>query len=641
MPTILEMERQSKVDTQPLSPQSAGRRAVASRVYDLFCRYRLLRDRPQELFRDRTLKEYIDDNIKRFIQFKRRPAHKKNWQSNLASTTPNEKLIGILSKLAMKGMEARTVSQKEVSPVEMMREKVSNYFLKGAAIKNDDDFQIILEMLEAGEKGTVIGFEDWYHGKRTIREILDQDPETGDLKFKEITIKEWNDVRSSLVNLNDFYPETTYVRPGKVQDMDACFLRTLMYEDEFLSEFGKYQDAELVQICSKAMVNESTPFWRQSIDVQQDQIEVLRYFNKKTDEYVILANEIWINPVKGTAVVQPLPWNHKKLPFWGGVFEPLDANFFYGRSIIDKLIADCDAKDGLFDRIMDQVTMSVSRPIVTDGKAASAMTKGFLQPNNVITTDWTDGRPNFEVVPIPEPPNSAVTMYQLLQQRQEQSTLSSQIIGGESPRDKTATEVSIEREAANQIVSLFSKLMESAIKDKTRLRYPNMLQFYSLPSNKGTGGDRFKKVILRNEKLTTGKVGTIQVEITPKPSQERVLQNRSMMTEPTEFIEITPSFLRDFEPDIEIIEGSSVKMTPEQRQKMEYNWQNVVNSLYGDMVNREKGFEMLAQVYGKDPQEVKSQQPPQQPGAMPGMPAAPGQPMPQPMNTEAKLPALV
>src|ERR1035437_3789030 len=111
------------------SPQSPARAEVASWVISEFERKRMMRDQRQPLFRDRTLKNYTDDNTKRFVQFKARPAHKKSWQANLASATPNQKLIGVLARLATKGMEGRVVSLEDSTPLEKVRERVSNAIL--------------------------------------------------------------------------------------------------------------------------------------------------------------------------------------------------------------------------------------------------------------------------------------------------------------------------------------------------------------------------------------------------------------------------------------------------------------------------------------------------------------------------------
>lgn len=610
--TITTELRDSDKPQTGKSPQTQERADVSARVLSVFDDKRAMRDQSHELFRDRTLASWIDDNVKRYIQFKRRPAHKKNWQSNLASSTPNEKLIGILSKLATQGMECKVVSVDELNSVTYQKERIFNAMLKKAGIKNDDDFQIILEMMEACEKGTVIGMEDWFFGKRK-RKIVDSiDPETGELKYKEKTENKWNDVRSTLVNLEDFYPGDIYVRPGQIQDMDDCFLRTIVSENQFLDEYGGYTDADKVQTVNQAINNESTPFWKQSDYVGDDQVEILRYFNKITDEYILIANGIWINP-EGKSGVQPLPWNHKELPFWGAVFEPLDTQFFYGRGVIDKLISYSDGKDALFDRILDQMTLAVNAPIITDGKAAS-LTKGFLQPQNVIQADYSNGKPQFDVVPIQPPSPVSISLYQIMQQNLESATVSSEVLGGQSRSKKTAEEVATQREAALELVSLFLKFIERGIRQKNKLRLANQIQFYSMPGVEG----KFKVIVLRDTELGDGKRGTMRIEITPEggtpESQARVEESSRMSFESAEFAEIRPDFIRNFEWDIDVVPQSSIKMTPAQRQILELNYQRIMAELYPDKFNRDAGFEELNRKFDKDPNKMKLKEQPKQEG---------------------------
>ena len=119
MPKLnLQIKQETRAsNTEVASPQSPKRAEIASFVLSNFFKKRDERDRSQPLFRDRTLREMTNDNVKRFIQFKRRPAHKKRWQSNLASTTPYEKLMGILSKIATQGMETRVLSLEGINVV--------------------------------------------------------------------------------------------------------------------------------------------------------------------------------------------------------------------------------------------------------------------------------------------------------------------------------------------------------------------------------------------------------------------------------------------------------------------------------------------------------------------------------------------
>ena len=596
------------------SPQTLERSEVAGNTVSLFSEKRTARDMRQDLFRDRTLKDWLDDNKKRAIQFKRRPAHKKLWQSNLASSTPNAKMVGIVSKLATQSMEAKVNSIDEISSVNFLRERVFNSLLLKASKKNNDGFNLVLEMLEAAEKGIVIGMEDWFHGVNTIREVSDQDSETGEMKFTEKKIKTWNDVRGTLINIEDFYPGNLNVRPGQIQDMDDCFYRRILTKDGFDKEFGKFPDADKVMTVSEATVNESTPFWKQSDDVGNEQVEVLYYFNKHTDEYVILANEIWIN-FQGKDTVQPMPWNHKQLPFWAAVFEPLDKAFFYGRSFIDKLISYSDYGDATLDRILDQMTLAVSAPYLID-KAAQASVKGYLQPQTLIPTDFTNGQPNIMRVPIDQPSSVSVSLWQQIRQVQNEDSISSDTLGGSSPRSKTAEEVATQREAALELVSLFLKFMEEGVKQKNELRLANMIQFYSMPvhTEEGDKETRFRTFILRDQELGNGQRGTMQIDIKDDINQDEVEELDRQTVGETEFLQVSPDFIRNMKAEIEIVPQSSIKMTESQKQILELNFQRIMAELYPDKVNRDESFNELVRVFNKDADKLKAEEGQQEQG---------------------------
>ncbi len=254
------------------------------------------------------------------------------------------------------------------------------------------------------------------------------------------------------------------------------------------------------------------------------------------------------------------------------------------------------------------MTVAANQTIVTDGTATAALSKGFLQPGNVITTDWTNGRPNFEVVPVNEPGQMGVTLWNLIQQQKERATISSENIGGVGTQDKTATQANIEANAAADLVSLFRKLMELGIREKKRLTFPNICQFYTMPIH-SKDGDKFKQIILRDQKMTNGQTGTVHVRITPNPSQQNVETLDNGVPQKTEFIEITPDFIRNWEAEVEIIEGSSIKKTEEQEQNAEITYQKVMNELYPDKFNRDAGFEELNLKYRKDPEKMKAQTP--------------------------------
>lgn len=617
MPAIAKIDApltELGVDTSKM--QSSDRREMAVKVLSRFYDMREIRNQSYSFFRNRALLEYVEDSVKRINQYKERASHKKWWQANVSGPTTRNKMIGILSKLANNAMEPRVEAVKETDFVAKIKERVGNSLLKASAIKNKDDRQLVLEMYEAMAKGTVVGYEGWMIDKRMTRWVLDENPETGELKLKEKEIKFWNDVFGTLVPVEDMYFGDIFV--NDIQDMDDCVWRQVVSFDAFRNDFKDYPDADLVQSLKNPVgvsgdESQQTIFYEPSQDINEDEVEILRYYNKATDEYMILASGVWINPI-GNTTVAPLPFNHKKLPFWIGKFEIIDAKFIYGKSLADKMIASQDTRDKIFENMLDRLTMALRAPLVVAG-ASNVIADGYFEPDYVIEIDDPTGNEKVEQLKFAEPGTAS---FQMLETLDRELMATSPDIQGQTKASKTATEVSIERENALELVSLFLRLMEFAIRDKYQLRFSNILQFYTFPSHQKDKEERFKKIILRNETLSTGKSGIMELEFTNAINQERLEKEASLSLEPLEKLQIEIKFIRDFEAEIVMVPRSSVKQSEALRQAQEINFQKVMTALYPDLYNREAGFyDLIAKFTDKDARRLKK--PVQRPGTTPGV----------------------
>lgn len=589
--------------------QTNERRDMVAKVLSRFYDMREIRNQPQPFFRNRTLLEYIQDGLERVNQYKERPSWKKWWQANVSGPTTRNKLVSLLSKLANNAMESRVEAVNETDFLSKLKERVTNALLRAAGIKNKDDRALVLEMFEGAAKGTVAGYEGWLVDQRMTREVLDIDPKTGDVKYKEKEVKLWNDVFGCLVPLEDMFFGDLFV--SDIQEMDDCAWRQVMKFDKFRNEFGDYEDADLVQPLKSPVgysggEENATIFYQPSDDIAEDEVELLRYYNQATDEFMLLASGIWINPM-GAAKVAPLPFNHKKLPFWVGKFEILDAKFIYGKSLPDKMIATQDTRDKILENILDKLTMALRAPLVVKGVSAS-LAEGYFEPDHIIEVESPTGNESVEQLKFAEPGSAS---FQVLEALDRELTSTSPDVQGQAKSSKTATEVSIERESALEMVSLFLRLMEFAIRDKYLLRLSNILQFYTFPSHQKDKEGRFKRVILRNETLSTGEVGTLDLSFTDDINQRKLEQESRMSLEPMEKIQITPEFIREFEADVVMRPRSSVKQSEALRQAQEVNFQKVVTALYPDMFNRETGFLDLVSKYpDKDPYRLRKTQKP-------------------------------
>jgi len=570
-------------------PQSPERMKVRNRLSHRIEQLRQTHRQANPFFRERNIVDYIEDSQKRFAEHKVRPAYKQPWQSNLANPSYRDKLIAILSKLASQAMEAQVIGTAELTPISQKKERVLSLLLKGVNIKNNDDFALINEMLEAMVKGTIVGFESWKFGERKVRDVVAYDND-GSIKTKERTIKDWDDVWGTIWPLENVYFGDIYV--NNVQDMSDCALRRVVKWDSFQKEFGEFEDADKVLPASDIRgSDEDDTIFIISADLDDDEVEIFYYFNKDDDEYCIQANDVWINPL-GEAGVQPLIWNHKRLPIWTAVFEPLDAKFIYGKSLPDKFISTGDTQDKLLDNILDRLTLALNAPLVAP-EGTTSLTENFLSPQNVITYPLgTTQTP--QTLDIKEPSAVSQNIYNLLQNRLESSSASAESTGGGGTTKKTATQVNIENQATLDLVSLFLRMMEFGIRDKNRLRLPNTMQFYTFPIHAKEGKSRFKKIILRNERTSGGEMGMVELSIVNKINQTKLEQDAEVLSTETnkvEKIEITPALIRDpQDADITIVANSSVKMSKPLRQAMELNFQTVMNNLYPDKFNRDAGY---------------------------------------------------
>ena len=78
----------------------------------------------------------------------------------------------------------------------------------------------------------------------------------------------------------------------------------------------------------------------------QELIEVLKYYNEMYDEFVIVANGIWLNS-QTKEKISPIPFDHHRLPFAKIVFELADEECFYGKSFPDILSGEQETRNAL------------------------------------------------------------------------------------------------------------------------------------------------------------------------------------------------------------------------------------------------------------------------------------------------------
>lgn len=571
----------------------------------------------------RNIINYVKDSVDNMNNYSPKPEWKEDWQSNIFDGITRNKVVTILSKLVSARLRTEVMVKSNSifnTSDTKQRAKVYQDLLDAANEHNKEQEQLVYEMFTAMVEGTVIGYEGWMKDKREIEFIREFNPDTGESKSEKISYDCWDDVYGEIVPIEEFYPETIWAstRDFKTKVKRAFRVRTLSF-DGFKDLYGRYKNAGEVK--PAGFYYDAGYFnWGISSDVNKEQVQVVEWFDEVKDEH-----KIWCN---GTELYNgPIEFNHKKLPFWISIAEPVHQQFLYGKSFPDKLQSMQGMNNALLNNILDQLFIVLNSPTFVDGDIDD-MDDDYLEPNRIYK--MTPGT-RVQKGSLGGVDQTSFQVLQLLKRSMEESTVSAQAQGIDTGGRKTRYEVQTLQENSLNVATLFLQLIESAMQHKYFLRLYNVLQYYSQPSEAQDGSTRFKFLVLDNRKLTNGKNGKKIIQIAPSldgktPEQVNAeltrAANMEMGVSPeseydplsatVEPIFITTDYLlnKDVELDIRIIPNSSIKESAVQKKNSDIAFYQMTSQdpLIDQVMNRKD----LAAAFNK-PDDIVKDNPPEQP----------------------------
>jgi hypothetical protein len=534
--------------------------------------------------------------------------------SNVYDPITRNKIITILSKLVSARLRVEVlVKSNSIFNVadSQQRSRIYQDLLDAANEHNKEMEQMVWEMYTCATEGTVFGFEDFMKDKRKVKFVKEFNPDTGKAVTEEVEYDAWDDVYGEIVPIEEFYPETIWVnsRDFKTKVKRAFRLR-VMTIDGFRDAYGRYKNADKVKPAGFYYDSDYMP-WGLIDGLGPDKVQVLEWYDTVRDERKIWCNGICIYD-------EAMPWNHKQLPFWISIAEPIHHQFLYGKSFPDKLMSMQDMNDAVLNNILDQLNASLNSPIFIDGEVDD-LDDGYLEPNRVYKMEQGTKVQRGGISGVDQ---TSFQVLQLLKRSMEESTVSAQAQGIDTGGRKTRYEVQTLQENSLNIASLFLQMIESAMGHKHFLRLYNILQYYSQPSEALDGSTRFKFLVIDDRKLTNGKIGKKLIQIAPgldgkDPEQlKNELRGAANMemgmpqdadfdpsTATVEPILLTRDYLlnKDVELDVRIVANSSIKESSIQKKNSDIAFYQMTNGQPG--WNHKLNREDLAKAFNK-PQEI-------------------------------------
>ena len=290
-------------------------------------------------------------------------------------------------------------------------------------------------------------------------------------------------------------------------------------------------------------------------------MQVLKRWNIFKDEYEVVANGVWLNPIGAgdKQEVSPNPFDHKTLPFTWTLAEVIDEKFSYGLSLPFKI------KD-THKLLNTSITMQIERefraidpPILSSDFEAPKLIYGQHKviPVNDINT--------YKELTLQEASPAFSNMMGTLQGEMTSLAQGGQgPIGAPSRQPKSAREQMQMEQLKQQAMGNALTMYYDLIRQETMLVLKTALQFYPLKKYEKQKGNILRSLTLPNYPLAQGGTGTVELRFTKKKSNDYALWieaiNKGMVNgNKYEIIEAPLDFIEHLE--FEIV---SIDMEPEQ-----------------------------------------------------------------------------
>lgn len=451
---------------------SDDQKKVIRMVYD---RYRAMKESE-----DRQQAEKDWDKWEKQWEGWREPKGADDWQSNHTVPITLSTVETALSEIVKQNLRPMVLGR---GLEDQMQAQVMQYVWDYAWDISDGDMTNYDALKDMLMLGTSIGQEIYRKDKRKVGSIN----EKGEVTHTEIY--DYDDVCTEIVKLQDFYVDEfarSFIGPYAARD---CVRRYIMNIDDFHdmydgSDWDQYGDANLVRPGGDTSYYE---FYEppHGMDMSK-RVEVLHYWNKPRDLFIIVANDVLIRN-------KPNPYKHKQLPFMRAV-DVKRTHRFYGKGEPEILESIQDESNILRRMIIDRNHLDIDKMFAVSSRLGLSDDDLIARPHGMIPMDDPNGIKPIEYGDVPR------SVELSLKHLEDDGTIST----GINPRAQalptagTATEAAILKESTLRRIEMKIMLFKREYLSRLgKLRLANILQFYPEPKLEKIVGedatDRFRK----------------------------------------------------------------------------------------------------------------------------------------------------
>ena len=534
---------------------------VLSKVYEDYYKYKANRDSCTDQFQGMQLEQFLTTSREMFWNSVVTPSNDLS-QLNLSLTIGfiRKEVWDFCSQLTSQGFKGKMDGEN----LDVFGVKVLQSIYDKWRFKSNDKVEKFWQILYGVVNGTVAEYIGYNNAKIKHRYLKEYNKDTGQYNIEEKEDYYYNDVWTEIAPLEDIYLKKTWERD--IQRQGKLIWRHQMSFKDFKMEFATFDNAEYVYPGNQ-IAEDSLYFrlLRGTGVTSTDMVEVLKSYDVIEDEYSIIANAVWLNPLgKGKGQKRsPMPFNHKLMPFGWTIWKAIDEKFAYGMSSPFELKDYQKILNTSMTMLVEEELRAIDPPVLSSDFEAPELIFG---QHKVIPVNDVNA---YKTMDTKEGSNAFYMMMNSLQ-----GLMSAQAQGGiqsisPSKQPKSSREVLQMQMAKQQALGNSLLMYYNMLRQEMLLVIKTALQFY--PTNKYVDSNRriVRAIKLPNTSLIGGGVGTLQVRLVKSKQDDLItffeaieesIKNGKM----TEIIEAPIDVLRELEFMI-----SEIKISPEQSDELQ------------------------------------------------------------------------
>lgn len=576
-----------KKDITPIYIANQEEREAQETVMKKFLKARNVVNKNYNQLNGRTIKTAIDDWSKRWNGYIPEPSNLLDAdQSQIFLNFTRNQIISYLSNTSLSRPKTKIKAvNKKTGSTDMKMSSILEDLIEYSSNEENGDARFLEASLESAVKGTVIVYDGYAKTTQKVKIPQSFDVETGKIKTKEEERIVFDNCFQKVVPLEDFLIANPY-QPN-VQKQPFVIWREITTYDEAKLDFEDYKNWEFVKKGNYAFATDETSFYRSQIvtDLQEDQVEILRFYEKASNTHIVLINGVVIYS-------GPIPFKDGNYPFAKGIFEPYGNDFFWGMGFPNKIMGEQDLMNTFWNMMVDKTYGSLL-PFGLSSDLDDWIEDDTLALNRIRKVGDIN-KWKFDTLPGVNAGEQA-----MLQTAVNFARENAGIVGGApaaTPRGGklNVRQVLLQQQEAMKKMSFPLNFMEDMERDRITLRLNHILQFYSIPKiDKITGKSgkeleqlSYRKALLSGVKLSDGKVGNKQIKLieNPKtPDEAQMVADELSVEEakgdlegvPTEALALSVDSFYNYNYAVQAIKASSFEKNQalDQASRMEFaNW---------------------------------------------------------------------